>query len=242
MIIMPAHNEEKVIEDTLKELTSVIDGSNILVVDDGSTDSTLEKIKKFNVNIIHRNANGGYSCALRTGIHYFLNKAKNYKGIIFYDSDGQHKPEFILKILEKEGDCDIVIGSRFKGDLSKMPLSRRIGNFGISLITALFAHKFITDTQSGIRLIKRHVLEQVELKSSYYAISSELIVKTARRFKICEVPITAIYDEYTTKKGTNVKTGIKVLYEIIKTSLGREGLRKCDPSNYIVVKEVSSTV
>jgi len=114
--IIPVYNEEKsigkVIEELLKTFpSSEIIASEIIAVNDGSTDSTGEILKKYNIKIITHPINKGYGASLKTGI-----LASNNENLIFIDGDGQHKVEYILKIIEELNTYDMVVGARSPSD------------------------------------------------------------------------------------------------------------------------------
>ncbi|CAB49499.1 glycosyltransferase family 2 protein [Pyrococcus abyssi] len=210
-IVMPAYNEEKTIGDVLDSLLRVFPRENIIVVDDGSRDRTREIAKSKGVHVVSHIINRGLGGALGTGIRYAV-----YKGaeiVVTFDADGQHIVEDALRVIKPvaEGKTDLAIGSRFKGNLNQMPLVKRVGNIALNLITAIFAFRYISDTQSGLRAFSRNCASRVKITCDGYAVSSEIIVEASRKkCRIVEIPITAVYTEYSMKKGTNVIEGIKI--------------------------------
>ncbi|WP_456418648.1 glycosyltransferase family 2 protein [Methanocaldococcus infernus] len=221
-IVIPAYNEEKMIQKTIKGLKK--EGyKNIVVVDDGSQDNTFEKAKEEDVIVCRHIVNRGLGGALGTGIKCSL----QYKPevIVTFDADGQHDPKDVEKVVKPilEG-YDFVIGSRLldKEELKNMPLVKRIGNFGLNFITFLLGGYLVTDSQSGLRAFNYKAAEKVveELKSDRYEVSSEFLVIAKRnKFKIKEVPIKTIYTDYSMKKGTNVVTGFKILLKLLLQKL-----------------------
>ena len=105
LIIIPAYNEELSIGETLKSLSKVF--TNILVVDDASTDKTVEIAKLYTQNIISHLYNVGQGGAIQTAIDFFQTKT-NYKYLITFDADGQHQTEDAYNLL-KECDKKIMI-------------------------------------------------------------------------------------------------------------------------------------
>ena len=116
-IILPVYNEEKTIKRIINSLPKH-EAVEIIIVDDHSTDNSLEEIKKVkgfdNLHVLEHRINRGYGAALNTGIHFS-------KGRIFLtmDSDGQHRAEDIINLVKPiiENNADIVIGSRYKGTM-----------------------------------------------------------------------------------------------------------------------------
>ncbi|MFX1569666.1 MAG: glycosyltransferase family 2 protein, partial [Promethearchaeota archaeon] len=198
-IILPVYNEEKTIKNVLENLpkSELIE---VIVVDDHSTDSSLNEIKKVKSNgeihIIEHKFNQGYGKALLTGIHHS-------KGEIFItmDSDGQHRPEDIFSLLEPifKGDADITIGSRYKGTYNyRIPVAKRLGEAFLEVIIILLFGQKVKNNQGGFRAFHRKtqvIFENIRFKG--YAFTTELILQAAlRRFRIKEVPINLASREF----------------------------------------------
>lgn len=214
-VVVPAYNEEKTIGKVLDELLTVFPRERIIVVNDGSEDRTEEIAKSKGVRVLTHVINRGLGGALGTGIEYAIKKGA--KIIVTFDADGQHLVEDALKVMKPvvEGKAELAIGSRLKGDISQMPLVKKIGNIGLDIITAIFSGKYVSDTQSGLRAFSRRCAEKVKITCDRYAVSSEIIVKaTKNKCRIVEVPIKVIYTEYSKKKGTNILEGIKIAFNL----------------------------
>ncbi|AEF96293.1 glycosyltransferase family 2 protein [Methanotorris igneus] len=218
-VVIPAYNEEKMIGNTLRNLKK--EGyKNIIVVDDGSVDKTSEIAKKEGVIVCRHILNRGLGGALGTGIKCAL--LYKPKIIVTFDADGQHHPKDIEKVAKPilEEGYDVVVGSRLmdKNEVKNMPLVKRIGNWGLNFITYLMGGYFTTDSQSGLRAFSYEAAKKVikDLKSNRYEVSSEFIVLFKKHnLKFKEVPIKTIYTEYSMSRGTNVKTGFKILFKLI---------------------------
>ena len=165
-VVIPAYNEEDGIEEIASRVLSVepdlkkagVDQLELLVVDDGSKDRTAEVASKIpGVNIIRHPKNKGYGAALKTG----FSKAKG-ELIGFLDADGTYPPEYFPQLcLAALNGMDLVIGSRMTGEDSKMPLTRRIGNFFFATLLTVLSRQKVTDSASGMRVFKRNILEQI---------------------------------------------------------------------------------
>jgi len=191
LAIIPAYNSGPFIGRVIDETSRHV--SDILVVDDGSTDNTVDAAKARGAEIIRHEANKGKGSALKSGFGYAI--AKGFEQVITIDGDGQHDPAYIPAFIStfEATRADLIIGSR-KTDLADMPFDRRCSNFLTSLILSWLLGAHIEDSQSGFRLLSVKMLESLKLTSDRYQIESEIIIKAARAgFKIAYVPIKVVY-------------------------------------------------
>lgn len=191
-VVIPAYNEAKTIGDILAALKEK--GFDILVIDDGSTDNTGEIAANLGVMLIRHKENIGKGASMKEGTDFIL-KNTNCDAIITMDGDGQHKVGDIdnfIKMSEKEGS-DIIVGNRM-GYTKNMPFARLATNVFTSFLISGICKQKIPDTQCGFRLIKRKVIEAVDLVSTNYDTESEILIDAAQRgFKISSIPIKTIY-------------------------------------------------
>ncbi len=211
LVIVPAYNEEKYIQSTINDLLKYVPRENILVVNDASKDKTPEIVSKMGIKIINHKTNKGLGGALKTGFEYAIKHSYDY--VITFDADGQHKAEWIPRIIEKtlEQNCDFTYGVR----RGKFPLIKLIGNLGLDILMLPFTNfKFFRDTQSGFRMIKVDLLKKMNIEITRYGVSSELLIEAVRNnARICTIDIEAIYIDL--KKGTNIKSGFRIMRDII---------------------------
>jgi len=190
---IPAYNEELTIASIVLLAKQYVD--EVIVIDDGSKDRTVELAKKAGAIVYKHKKNKGYGAAIKSCIEKA--KQRNADILVILDADGQHDPRDIPKLVEpiKDGEADLVIGSRFI-TRQKMPKYRK---FGIKIIN-LFAKKFLTkkkisDTQSGFRAYSRKVLEALDLSDESMGVSLEILNEVVKKgFRIKEVPIKCRYD------------------------------------------------
>ena len=190
-VIIPTYNEEKIIASVLKKTRAL--NLDVMLVDDGSTDSTVEIAGKNAAIILKNKQNRGKGAALKKGFDYALKR--DYQFIVTMDGDGQHDPASIKEFIarQRKTNADIVIGNRMR-NTENMPLIRIVTNRFMSWIISLASKQHIPDTQCGFRLIKRKILENITLLSSRYDMESEIVIKSAKKsYKIESVPIEAIY-------------------------------------------------
>ena len=165
-VVIPAYNEENGISEIAKRVLAVepalknagVYKLELLVVDDGSRDKTAEVASSIpGVSLIRHPKNKGYGAALKTG----FSKASG-ELIGFLDADGTYPPEYFPQLCQAAlKGTDLVIGSRMAGADSKMPLTRRIGNFFFATLLTLLGRQKVTDSASGMRVFKKEILEQI---------------------------------------------------------------------------------
>jgi glycosyltransferase involved in cell wall biosynthesis len=220
-LIIPAFNEARVIRDTLRNLpprVPGVDSMTVVVVDDGSSDATADEVLASGdprVVLLRHAINRGLGGALGTGLAY----ARQHKAdfVVTYDADGQHAPEDIGNVVAPlvASQADAVIGSRLlqpKG----MPWYRVVGNWGLNVITFIIFGMWTTDSQSGLRGFTRAALDKIEVRMDRMEVSSEFI-KEIRRCKLRyqEVPIRAIYSDYSLAKGQRSINGFNILIRLV---------------------------
>lgn len=211
-VVIPAYNEEKTIASVIAGVRRYVD--NVIVIDDGSADSTLEIAQKSGVKVYRHFINRGLGGALGTGIRAALSAGADI--IVTLDADGQHDPAeipFLLKPI-MESEADIVIGSRFL-KTQPMPLFRRMGNYFFNLMTFFLFGIWTSDSQSGMRAFNKRVAEKLAIFTSGMEVSSEIIKEIKlNKFKLKEVPIKAIYTDYSLSKGQGFIPGLKTLIKL----------------------------
>lgn len=165
----------------------------MVVVDDGSTDSTAQVLRDRNVVVLPHRQNRGKGEALKTGFAYA--RDNGYGAVITLDADLQHAPESIPGFLQlyRTGTYDLLVGARNIA-LSVMPFSRWLTNKVTSWIISRMAGQKITDSQSGYRLISTSLWHEMKLSTAAYDLESEILIKAGKRgYRIGEVPIETIY-------------------------------------------------
>lgn len=222
-IIVPAHNESSTIGDVLERLQT-IDLPNvekeIIVVNDGSSDQTEAIACSKGAIVIQHIINRGLGGALGTGIEAALRRGADI--VVTCDADGQHSPDDIRQVVEpiRRGQADVVIGSRML-ETGGMPWTRRIANRLANLVTLVLFGIRTTDSQSGLRAFSRSAAKQIRIRTNTYEVSSEICGEIGRhRLKFIEVPIQAIYTDYSLSKGQGFTVGLKTLFRLILTKLG----------------------
>ena len=211
---LPAYNEEKNIASVITKLKKITD--SIIVCDDGSSDMTSEISKNLGAVVISHKKNMGYGAAIRTIFQKSVELDSDI--LVTFDADGQHRVEDVNKILQplENNEADIVIGSRFLDNESKVPNYRKIGIKVITQVTNASLKKKLTDSQSGFRAYNKQALTQISPSEMGMGISTEILIKASNKgLRIAEIPITILYHDDTSTHNP-VSHGTSVLVSTIK--------------------------
>ena len=211
---IPAYNEEKNIAKIIVQLKKVAD--QILVCDDGSTDSTSEIAESLGAIVIKHPKNLGYGSAIRS--IFLKSREINAERLVTIDADGQHKIEDVKKVTKPivDGQADISIGSRFLEEGDNAPKYRKLGINIITKVTNSSLSEKITDAQSGFRAYNNKVLQSLTPSDSGMGISTEILIKSSNLgLKIAEVP-TEIQYEGETSSQNPISHGTGVLISTLK--------------------------
>lgn len=159
LAIIPAYNEEGSLEATVQELIERTENVDFVVVNDGSTDGTREICIKNGYCFIDLPVNLGLTQGFRTGMKYALRH--NYKYVVQFDADGQHRPECLETLLERavQDNLDIVIGSRYV-EKKKEHSARMMGSRLITALIKLTTGNLVRDPTSGLRLYNSRMIRE----------------------------------------------------------------------------------
>ena len=190
LIIIPAYNEQENIERVVNEVIKENDWVDVVVINDGSKDNTLEKAKHTKAKVIDLPNNLGIGGAVQTGMLY-AHKNK-YDIAIQIDGDGQHNPKYIQEMVNKINEgYDMVIGSRFVEKTSYNQTFFRM--LGIKITSALIkaiTGKKIYDTTSGFRAVNKGVIEEFAKKYPYDYPEPETNMQIILKGKkVLEIPV-----------------------------------------------------
>ncbi len=227
-VIIPAYNEGETIFQNLLTVSKTIRAANIdfeiILVDDGSSDNTFVEAKRASeyskqIRIVHHEHNAGKGTAFKTG---FQNSTGKY--IALLDADLDFHPSQLLKMLNalQQANADIVIGSKYHRE-SKMnyPFLRRIMSKGYAFLVKLLFKMPFRDTQSGIKVFKREILESVlpsMLRSKGYAFDVEILLAAYKQgAHIIEHPV--VLNFVKNKRGFPLKMVLNLFAETIKIRL-----------------------
>jgi hypothetical protein len=229
-VVVPAYNEEDGIADIVERVLGIgpalaASGAELelIVVDDGSRDRTAEVAGSYtDVTLVRHRTNHGYGAALKTG---FAQARGAWLG--FLDADGTYPPERFPALLDaaRNGSADLVIGSRMTGTDSQMPASRRVGNMFFATLVSLIGNRRISDSASGMRVIRRDVLARLYPLPDGLNFTPVMSTRAIHEgIRMVEVPIT--YSERVGRsKLTIVGDGTRFLQSIVWTALDYNPVR-----------------
>lgn len=205
------------------------EGVKVIVVDDGSTDRTAEIARQAGATVVRHPINRGLGAALSTGMEAAMRLGADI--IVTLDADGQHDPGEVAGLIKpiEEGTADVVIGSRFlspspqssplegeEGRGGNVPATRRLANWVGNIITWILFGIHVTDSQSGFRAFSRQAAKQIRIRTNTMEVSSEIIREIKLHgLRLKEVPIKAIYTEYSLSKGQGFLKGLETLWKLI---------------------------
>lgn len=189
--IIPAYNEETAILNVVKGVKKY---SDVLVVDDGSTDKTAILAKNVGATVIKHGKNIGKGAAIKTGLKSAIED--DYDFMVLLDGDGQHDPQCIPFLLGGMDGVDLLIGSRFRNMAPQnMPLQRRLSNGITTWLIRFMTGYHITDSQCGFRVMSKKAAPFFTgISYNDYVYESEVLCKASENdLVVGERPIQCIY-------------------------------------------------
>ena len=219
-VIIPVYNEEETICEILDIILKREETAEIILIDDGSKDKSVELIKKYTDNtkikLLEQPHNMGKGAAIIRG---FQEAKAPY--VIIQDADMEYSPEDYPKLLSPiiNNKADVVYGSRFQGGPGRvLYYKHQMGNKFITFLSNLFSDLNFTDIETCYKLFKREVIQNINFESNRFGIEVEITAKLAKAklLKIYEVPISYHGRTYSEGKKITWKDGVAALCHIIK--------------------------
>ncbi len=217
--VIPAYNEATRVGNVVAAAKRYVD--TVIVVDDGSTDTTAEAARRAGAHVIRHAENGGAGAATMTGIEAARRMGAN--AVVTLDADEQHDPSDIPRLLQpvKDDKADIVFSNRF-AHRNRIPLIRRIFNGVGNIVTLLATGMWVQDSQSGYKVIGPRALAQIDLRMRGFEFCTEIVREASQhKWRIAQVPTKVIYSEYTLAKGQSFGNGVKTAMKILLRSFLR---------------------
>lgn len=217
--VIPAYNEAERIGSVVKSAKQYVD--TVVVVDDGSTDTTASRAEESGAFLVRHLQNQGAGAATMTGIE--AAKALGARIVVTLDADEQHDACEIPALLApvKQDKADIVFANRF-GQKNRIPAIRRLFNAIGNVVTLMATGKWVSDSQCGFKVFGPKAVQQIKLRMRGFEFCTEIVRECAvHRWRIVEIPTKVTYSEYTLAKGQSFGNGVKTALKILLRSFLR---------------------
>lgn len=216
-VIVPVYNEAATVGEILRRLKKQKLVSEVIVVDDGSTDASLKKIKKEvgkskKIHVFSKE-NGGKGSAIRYGL---AKVTGDY--VLIQDADLEYDPEDIPALIDpiEKGKAEVVYGSRFLGPHSNLLFWHRLGNQFLNLTTNILYNTTLSDLETCYKVLPTKLFLELDVKSNNFDIEPEITCKLLRRgVRIFEVPISYVGRDFTEGKKITWRDGFSALRVIL---------------------------
>jgi glycosyltransferase involved in cell wall biosynthesis len=218
-VIIPVYNEVNTIEEILGRVEAQEVASEILIIDDGSSDGTRDKLQSLNdhelVKVILHDQNQGKGAAVRTGI-------QNASGevVLIQDADLEYDPRDYPALLQpiREGIADVVYGSRFLGGPRRTAMFwHMVANKLLTFMTNLLYNTILSDMETGYKVFKREIVEGMKIRANKFDFEPEFTAKILKRkVRVYEVPISFNPRDYEEGKKIGIMDAFQAVWALIK--------------------------
>jgi glycosyltransferase involved in cell wall biosynthesis len=221
--IVPAYNEDSTIGEVLERLDALGFDSQIIVVDDGSTDGTaalLAEWGKGDNRLVISQKNKGKGAAIRAAISHLDGDIT-----VIQDADMEYDPSDIPLLIDpiQRGAADVVFGSRLSGGRAQRAYLfwHRVGNKFLSLLTNVLYNTTISDMETGYKAFRTDVLRSLKLTESRFGIEPEITAQVCKaKLRIYEIPIAYYGRTYEEGKNITWRDGFKAVYVLLRIRVG----------------------
>ena len=222
-VVVPVYNEVDFIEKIVERIQSIPIKKEIIIVDDASTDGTMNKLKNIeqgnNIKILEHKRNRGKGAALRTGFREVAGDI-----ILIQDADLEYDPSEYSKLIQPilEGKADVVYGSRFVGGEAHRVLYfwHSIGNRFLTLLSNMFSNLNLTDMEVCYKVFRREIIQKINIEENRFGFEPEITAKISNLgCRIYEVGISYSGRTYGEGKKIGWKDGLWAVWCILKYNL-----------------------
>ena len=217
-VIIPVYNERNTLAEVIRRVQAQPIETEILVVDDASTDGTRELLRETtwpaNVHVFYHEKNSGKGAAIRTAL-----PSVSKDTILIQDADLEYNPSDYATVLRPilDGVADVVYGSRFLGIHRSFMLHHYVGNKFLTLLTNVLYNNILTDMETGYKAFRAPVLRGVTIRSNRFDFEPEITAKVLKRgYRIYEVPIYYAGRDYADGKKITWRDGVAALWALIR--------------------------
>jgi glycosyltransferase involved in cell wall biosynthesis len=214
-LVIPVYNEEPVIADVIRDARTVF--PNVVGVDDGSRDSSAERIRAGGAHLVRHPVNLGQGAALQTGISYAL-RQPGARYIVTFDADGQHRVDDAERLVAavRAGEADVALGTRFVGDVQHIPWIKRVILKAVVALSPAARKLRLSDAHNGLRAFNREAASRLRITMNNMAHASEIVAFLANsKLRVVELPVTIQYTEYSRSKGQSVINGVNISFDLL---------------------------
>jgi glycosyltransferase involved in cell wall biosynthesis len=217
-VVIAAYNEARALGRVLADLAPL--PYRVVVVDDGSTDTTAQIAGRGGAEVLRHPINLGQGAALQTGIAYALIRGAAH--VVTFDADGQHVPEDIAVLLAALAahNADFALGSRFLGAALDLPPLRRLMLRAATVFTRVTTGLNVSDAHNGLRAMTRRGAGRIRLRQNRMAHASEILHQIAASgLGYVEAPVTIRYSRYSLAKGQRASEFVVILLDLFARRL-----------------------
>lgn len=208
------YNEATVVGSVIEGLLA--DFAHVVCVDDGSSDGSQQVARTAGAVVVQHPINLGQGAALQTGIEYALQDPQ-MQCVVTFDADGQHRVADARAMADRvlSGEADIVLGSRFLDDRTKLSPAKRLVLKTAAVQSRLATGLALTDAHNGLRAFDRSVAARIHLTQNRMAHASEFVHQIADlRPRLVEQPVEIVYTDYSKAKGQSLLNSVNILAEL----------------------------
>ncbi len=209
VVVIPAYNESGRIGQTIKGLADL--PYDLVVVDDGSSDGTAQACA--GATVLRHGLNRGQGAALQTGTQWALQRGASY--VVHFDADGQFEPSDIKRALDivRSTDIHIILGSRFLGESSELPFTKRYIIFPVArVINWAFSGLWLSDVHNGFRVMTSRAASEINIEVDRMAHNTNILSQIRKKkLSYQEMPVRVYYHRY----GQGVGGGFKIMGDLL---------------------------
>ncbi len=215
LCIIPALNESEVISNVIGPLVSI--GYRVLLIDDGSRDSTADIARTSGAEVISHPINLGQGASLETGFEAVRRGLLTATYVATFDADGQHSAEdlaIMLKAFQSDPHLQVALGSRFLQNSTQVPRLKRILLPLSAKLARLTLGLTLTDRNNGMRMFRADALADVRITVPGYGHADEILHAIRRaKLRYTEVPVRIVYTDYSKGKGQPLINAVRILFD-----------------------------